>query len=93
MDVTIQSEKNIDITLTPQQPLQVQVTPVATQTIAINRGLIGPSGPPGPPGPNTIGGYGINITGVQNYDALMFRTTTNEWMNVPQEEISDGGNF
>ena len=47
----------------------------------------------GPPGPNTIGGYGINITSVQNYDALMFRTTTNTWQNVPQEEISDGGNF
>lgn len=90
MDVTIQSEKNIDISLTPQQPLTVQVTPVATQTIAINRGLIGPAGPPGP---NTIGGYGINITSVQNYDALMFRTTTNTWQNVPQEEISDGGNF
>ena len=90
MDVTIKSEKNVDISLTPQQPLTVQVTPVATQTIAINRGLIGPAGPPGP---NTIGGYGINITSVQNYDALMFRTTTNTWQNVPQEEISDGGNF
>ena len=93
MDVTIKSEKNVDISLTPQQPLTVQVTPVATQTIATNRGLIGPSGPPGPAGPNTIGGYGINITSVQNYDALMFRTTTNTWQNVPQEEISDGGNF
>ena len=90
MDVTIQSEKNIDISLTPQQPLTVQVTPVATQTIAINRGLIGPAGPPGP---NTIGGYGFNISGLNDYDALMFRTTTNQWTNIPQEEISDGGNF
>lgn len=90
MEVNVKSEKNVDITLTPQQSLTVQVTPVATQTISINRGI---AGPPGPPGPNTIGGYGINITDVQNYDALMFRTTTNQWQNIPQEEISDGGNF
>ena len=90
MDVTIKSEKNVDISLTPQQPLTVQVTPVATQTIAINRGLIGPAGPPGP---NTIGGYDINITSVQNYDALMFRSTLGAWTNINQTEISDGGNF
>lgn len=93
MDVTIQSDKNVDISLTPQQPLTVQVTPVATQTIQINRGLIGPAGPAGPPGPNTIGGYGFNISNLGDYNALMFRTTTNQWTNIPQEEISDGGNF
>lgn len=96
MDVTIQSEKNVDISLTPQQPLTVQVTPVATQTIQINRGVSGPVGPQGPqgaPGPNTIGGYGFNISGLTDFNALMFRTTTNQWTNIPQEEISDGGNF
>jgi hypothetical protein len=93
MDVTIQSDKNVDISLTPQQPLTVQVTPVATQTIQINRGLVGPSGPPGPPGPNTIGGYPISVASPQNYDALMFRTPLGAWTNINQTEISDGGNF
>lgn len=90
MDVTIQSEKNIDITLTPQQPIQVQVTPVASQTIQINRGLVGPAGPPGP---NEIGGYPISTSSIQNYDALMFRSTLGAWTNINQTEISDGGNF
>lgn len=90
MDVTIQSDKNIDITLTPQQPLQVQVTPVASQTIQIDRGV---KGPPGPPGPSEIGGYPISTSSIQNFDALMFRSTLGAWTNINQTEISDGGNF
>lgn len=93
MDVTLSSNNNIDITLSPQPAIQVQVTPVATQTITIDRGVSGPQGPAGAPGPNTIGGYGFNISGLTDLNALMFRTTTNQWTNVPQEEISDGGNF
>ena len=93
MDVTLSSNNNIDITLSPQPAIQVQVTPVATQTITIDRGASGPQGPAGPPGPNTIGGYGFNISGLTDLNALMFRTTTNQWTNIPQEEISDGGNF
>lgn len=87
MEVTIQSDKNVDITVAPQSAIEVQVVPVASQTIQIDRGIAGP------PGPNTIGGYGINVSSPQDYDALMFRTTTNQWTNIPQEEISDGGNF
>jgi hypothetical protein len=68
--------------------LTVQVTPPVRQTIQINRGVVGP---PGPPGPNTIGGYPISITSAQNYDALMF--VSNQWTNIPQTEIADGGNF
>lgn len=90
MKVTLNTENNIDLSVTPAPQVKVEVVPPAQQTINISRGV---SGPPGPPGPNTIGGYGISISGVQNYDALMFRTTTNTWQNVPQEEISDGGNF
>ena len=96
MDVTIQSEKNVDITLTPQQPLQVKVTPVATQTIQIDRGVQGPPGPQGPQGPSgnsTIGGYDVDVLNPQNFDALMFRTNINAWTNINQTEISDGGNF
>lgn len=65
--------------------LTVQVTPPVRQTIQVNRGVAGP------PGPNTIGGYPINIASAQNYDALMF--VSNQWTNIPQTEIADGGNF
>lgn len=91
MEVTIQSDKNVDITVAPQSAIEVQVVPVASQTIQIDRGIAGPQGPAGPAGPNTIGGYPISIDDPQNYDALMFRAE--EWTNIPQEEISDGGNF
>ena len=78
------------VQIVDQNNLVVNVTPTSSQTITIDRGV---SGPAGPPGPNTIGGYGFNISGLNDYDALMFRTTTNQWTNIPQEEISDGGNF
>ena len=65
--------------------VNVQVVPQPQQTIVIDRGVSGP------PGPNTIGGYPINISGAANYDALMF--VSNEWTNIPQVEITDGGNF
>jgi hypothetical protein len=88
MDITLQTNNNIDIALTPQQPVQVNVTPAPTQTLNISRGVAGP------PGPNTIIGYPIVGTGaVQNYDALMFRSTLGAWTNINQTEISDGGNF
>ena len=41
--------------------------------------------------PNTIGGYPINIISASNFDALMF--VDDEWTNIPQTEITDGGNF
>jgi hypothetical protein len=79
MNVTVVDQNNVVINLTP--PVQ--------NTISIDRGLIGP---PGPPGPNTIGGYPIALSGVpNNYDALMFNAGA--WTNIPQTEITDGGNF
>ncbi len=66
----------------------LMVPPTPDQTITIDRGVAGPAGPPGP---NSIGGYPISITGAANYDALMF--VSNQWVNVPQTEIADGGNF
>lgn len=74
--------------------LNVEVTPTPTQQIVINRGLVGPTGPQGPQGQSggtDIGGYPVVITGAQNYDALMF--VSNEWINVNQLEIADGGNY
>jgi hypothetical protein len=54
--------------------------------VQINRGVQGPSGS------DNIGGYPVVLDGnPNNYDALMF--VTGEWTNIPQTEISDGGNF
>jgi hypothetical protein len=77
--------------------INLNVTPTPVQKIQINRGVggppgpIGPPGPQGPAGPNDIGGYPINIQTPQNLNALMF--LNNEWTNIPQTEIADGGNF
>lgn len=83
--VTVQNANNLTANIQGGNELTVQVVPTPTQTIQISRGI------PGPPGPNAIGGYPINITNAQNYDALMF--VSNQWTNIPQTEIADGGNF
>lgn len=64
------------------------VVPTPSNVISLNRGIVGPAGPSGE---SNIGGYPISIAGVQNYDALMW--LDGEWVNVPQIEITDGGNF
>ena len=76
---------NLNVNVTDGNNLTVEVTPTPTQVIQISRGVQGPSGN------NSIGGYPVSITGAQNYDALMF--VSNEWVNIPQTEIADGGNF
>lgn len=64
------------------------VVPTPDNVIQLNRGIVGPVGPSGE---SNIGGYPISITGAQDYDALMW--VDGEWINVPQTEITDGGNF
>jgi hypothetical protein len=76
---------NINVNVTDGNNINLQVTPTPRQTIQINRGVQGASGN------NDIGGYPVSITSAQNYDALMF--VSNEWINVNQLEIADGGNF
>lgn len=76
---------SLNVTVADSNNLNVQVVPTPNQVITIDRGVAGPAGP------NAIGGYPINITGAQNYDALMF--LSNQWVNIPQTEIADGGNF
>ena len=76
---------NINVTANSGNRIDLQVTPVPQQVIQINRGVAGP------PGPNTIGGYPININNAQPQDVLMFGT--NQWVNTPQNELADGGNF
>jgi hypothetical protein len=76
---------NLNVTVENANNLSVQVTPQATQVVQINRGVAGPAGP------NTIGGYPINVTNANPYDVLMFGVGA--WVNTPQTEIADGGNF
>jgi len=83
--VNVQDGNNITANIQSGSAVNIQVTPQARQVINLNRGV------PGPPGPNAIGGYPINVTTPSNYDALMF--VGSEWTNVPQVEITDGGNF
>jgi hypothetical protein len=83
--VEVVNQNNVTIDVVPPVTNVINVTPPPVQNISINRGLVGP------PGPNMIGGYPIAIASAQNYDALMF--VSNQWVNIPQTEIADGGNF
>jgi hypothetical protein len=65
--------------------ITLKVVPPPNQIIQINRGVSGGNGN------NNIGGYPVNITNIQQNDALMWRS--NFWVNVNQLEITDGGNF
>jgi hypothetical protein len=83
--VTVQDGNNITANISGGNNINLQVTPTPRQVVQINRGVQGASGN------NDIGGYPVSITSAQNYDALMF--VSNEWINVNQLEIADGGNF
>lgn len=83
--VTVQDANNITANIQGGNNINVQVTPVPKQVIQINRGVQGPSGN------DNIGGYPVVVTSAQNYDALMF--LNNKWINNPQTEITDGGNY
>ena len=76
---------NMTVNVIDGNNLNVQVTPVPKQIIQINRGVKGADG-----GDN-IGGYPVNVTSPNQYDVLMFGV--GEWVNTPQTEVTDGGNF
>lgn len=84
-NITVQDSNNITANITGGNNVNVQVTPTPRQIVQVNRGVQGASGN------NNIGGYPVVIAGAQNYDALMF--LSNQWTNIPQTEIADGGNF
>lgn len=78
----------MNVQVTDNQNVTVQVTPVPRTEVTINRGMVGPAGP------NSIGGYPISLVGSPaNYDALMYSSGLGAWTNIPQTEIADGGNF
>lgn len=73
---------------------------VIASTISIETGLAasgpkgdkGVKGDQGDPGPNLIGGYSIQMNGTpSNGDILAF--SSNQWVNNPQANLTDGGNF
>lgn len=84
-NVTVQDSNNIVANIQSGNNISVQVIPTPKQVVQINRGVKGADG-----GDN-IGGFPVSITGAQQYDVLMFGV--NEWVNTPQTEIADGGNF
>jgi len=64
------------------------VVPTPNNVIQLNRGIVGPVGPSGE---SNIGGYPIVITDANDRDVLMWMG--GDWINVPQTEVTDGGNF
>ena len=84
-NVTVQDANNINVNVTGGNQINLEVVPTPTQTIQINRGVAGRDGG------DRIAGYPVVMANIQARDVVMFGT--NEWNNVPQTEISDGGNF
>ena len=84
-NVSVQDANNLTVNVQGGNNVNVEVTPVPTQVVQINRGVQGPSGN------ENIAGYPVVMSNIQRRDVVMFGT--NEWNNVPQTEIADGGNF
>lgn len=83
--VTVQDGNNITANIQGGNNVNVTVVPTPKQVIQINRGVKGSDGG------DKIGGYPVNVTDAQRYDVLMFGV--GEWVNTPQTEVTDGGNF
>jgi hypothetical protein len=75
----------INVNVQNQNNINLEVIPTPTQVIQINRGVAGRDGG------DYIGGYPVVMSSIQPRDVVMFGV--NEWNNVNQLEISDGGNF
>jgi hypothetical protein len=63
--------------------INVKVTDGNNITVQLNRGGGGNN--------NLIAGYPVVMSNIQYRDVVMFGS--NEWNNVNQTEITDGGNF
>lgn len=61
--------------------------------IVVQHGLVGPVGPQGPSGSSQIGGYEPVISNIQDGDVLAFSGSSQRWINRPQVQLTDGGNF
>lgn len=83
-NVTVQDANNLNVSVTTNS-INLEVTPTPTQIIQINRNVKGANGG------DFIGGYPVVISAAQAKDVVMFGI--NQWNNVAQTEISDGGNY
>lgn len=61
---------------------EVVVTEILTEGI---------QGPPGPPGGTVIGGLGVVVSNIGDDDVLAVKNGA--WVNKPQTQLTDGGNF
>jgi hypothetical protein len=84
-NVTVQDANNLSVNVQGGNNINLEVIPTPTQIVQINRGV------PGRDGGDYIGGYPVIMSSIQPRDVVMFGT--NQWNNVNQTEISDGGNF
>lgn len=70
---------------------KVIVTKNKTRIVHVSE--VGPRGPQGPL-PATFGDIGdVTLESLNNKDVLQYDTSINQWVNNPQEDIVDGGNF
>lgn len=84
-NVSVQDANNLTVNVQGGNKVNVEVTPVANQTIQISRGVAGRDGG------DYIAGYPVVMSNIQRNDVVMFGV--NQWVNTNQTEIVDGGNF
>ena len=72
------------------EPTGSVVTTIEEPTIII-AGVVGPKGEPGTPGESTIGGSSVSISNLASGDILLYSGSA--WNNIPQENLTDAGNF
>jgi hypothetical protein len=84
-NVTVQDANNLSVNVSGGNNINLEVIPTPNQIVQINRGVAGRDGG------DFIGGYPVVMSSIQPRDVVMFGV--NEWNNVNQLEISDGGNF
>jgi hypothetical protein len=84
-NVTVENANNLSVNVSGGNNINLEVIPTPNQIVQINRGVAGRDGG------DFIGGYPVVMSSIQPRDVVMFGV--NEWNNVNQLEISDGGNF
>jgi hypothetical protein len=84
-NVTVENANNLSVNVSGGNNINLEVIPTPNQIVQINRGVAGRDGG------DYIGGYPVVMSSIQPRDVVMFGT--NQWNNVNQTEISDGGNF
>jgi hypothetical protein len=84
-NVTVENANNLSVNVSGGNNINLEVIPTPNQIVQINRGVAGRDGG------DFIGGYPVVMSSIQPRDVVMFGT--NQWNNVNQTEISDGGNF